>query len=140
MEKHTKDQEDLEIENRYKISLLRTPAQEKIPLNTPLKENQKFLVEKETIEMLEKGAIKVSLQKDQLSQNRFLSNLFVVKKNGWDYQRVINLHFKMESLPTLKYMKERDYMCKINLKDAYFTVPLDKSCRHLVRFSREENL
>ena len=120
--------------------MLRTPAQEKIPLNTPLKENQKFLVEKETIEMLEKGAIKVSLQKDQLSQNRFLSNLFVVKKNGWDYQRVINLHFKMESLPTLKYMKERDYMCKINLKDAYFTVPLDKSCRHLVRFSWEENL
>ena len=28
-EKHTKDQENLEIENRYKISLLRTPAQEK---------------------------------------------------------------------------------------------------------------
>ena len=31
-------------------------------------------------------------------------------------------------------MKGRDYMCKIDLKDAYFTVPLDKLCRHLVRF------
>ena len=88
--------------------------------------------------MLEKRAIKVSLQKNQLSQNQFLSNLFVLKKNGWGYQRVINLktlnqfvpymHFKMESLQTLKYMmKERDYMCKIDLIDAYFTVPLDKS-------------
>ena len=31
-------------------------------------------------------------------------------------------------------MKERDYICIIDLKDAYFTVLLDKSCRHLVRF------
>ena len=47
----------------------------------------------------------------------------------------------MESLQTLKYMvKERDYMCKIDLKDAYFTIPLDKSCRHLVRFLWEGNL
>ena len=150
-EKLTKDQENLEIENRYKISLLRTPAQEKISLNTPLKENQKFLVEKEMKEMLKNGAIKVSLQNDQLSQNQFLSNLFAVKKNGCGYQRVTNLktlnqfvpymHFKMESLQTLKYMmKERDYMCKINLKDAYFTVPLDKSCDHLARLSWEGNL
>ena len=30
-------------------------------------------------------------------------------------------------------MKGRDYMCKVDLKDAYFTVPLGKSCCHLVR-------
>ena len=44
------------------------------------------------------------------------------------------MSFKMESLQTLKYvMKERDYICKIDLKDAYFVVPLDKSCHHLAR-------
>ena len=37
-------------------------------------------------------------------------------------------------------MKETDYMCKIDLKDTYFIVPLDKSCRHLVRFLWEGNL
>ena len=38
-------------------------------------------------------------------------------------------------------MKERDYMCKIDLKDAYFTIPLDKSCRHLVEiFMGRESL
>ena len=45
------------------------------------------------------------------------------------------MHFKMESLQTLKYMmKERDNICKTDLNDAYFAVPLDKSRRHLVRF------
>ena len=98
--------------------------------------------------MLKNGAIKVSLQNDQLSQNQFLSNLFAVKKNGCGYQRVINLktlnqfvpymHFKMESLQTLKYMmKERDYMCKIDLIDPYFTVPLDKSSFSKVFMGRE---
>ena len=80
-EKLSKDHEILEIVKGYKIPLLRTPVQEKIPLNTPLKENQKFLVEKEIKEMFEKGAIKnVSQHKDQHAQNQFLSNLFLVKK------------------------------------------------------------
>ena len=46
-EKLTNDKEMLEMVKRYKILLLRTPVQEKIPVNTPLKEDQKFLVEKE---------------------------------------------------------------------------------------------
>ena len=43
--------ETLKIVKGYKIPLLRTPVQEKIPLNTSLKENQ-------FKEMFEKGAIK----------------------------------------------------------------------------------
>ena len=50
-EKLTEDQEILKIVNGCKIPLLRTPVQEKIPLNTSLKENQ-------IKEMFEKGAIK----------------------------------------------------------------------------------
>ena len=102
--------------------------------------------------MLEKGAIKkVSQHKDQHAQNQFLSNLFLVRKKDDGYRPAIILkplnkfvtymHFKMESLQTLTYMiKERDYICKIDLKDTYFTVPLDKLCRYLVRFLREGNL
>ena len=37
-------------------------------------------------------------------------------------------------------MKERDYVCKTDLKDACFTVPLDKSCRHLVKMLWGGNL
>ena len=91
---------------------------------------------------------KVSQHKDLHAQNQFLSNLFLIRKKDVGYCPVINLktmnqfvpymHFKMESFQTL--MKERGYMYKIDLKDAYFTVSLDKSCRHLVRFLWEGNL
>ena len=151
-EKLTKYQEILEITKRCKIPLLRTPVQKKIPLNAPLKENQKFLVEKEIKEMLEKGAItKVLQHKNQHVQNQFLNNFFLIRKKDRGYRPVINLktlnhfvpsmHFKPESLQILKYMmKERDCLCKIDLKNAYFTVPLDKSCRNLMKFLWEGNL
>ena len=59
-EKLTEDQEILKIVNGYKIPLLRTPVQEKIPLNTSLKENQ-------IKEMFEKGAIKKVSQRKACS-------------------------------------------------------------------------
>ena len=87
----------------------------------------------------------------QHAQNQFLSNLFVVRKKYGGYCPVINIktldhfvpykHIKTESLRTLKYMmKERDYMCKFDLKDVYFSVPLDKLCPYLLRFLWEGNL
>ena len=102
--------------------------------------------------MLEKRKIKkVSQHKYQHAQNQFLSNLFLVRKKDRGCRLVLNLKtlnqflpyilFKMESLWTLIYMmKERDYMCKFNLKDTYFSVPIYKSCGNLVRFSWEANL
>ena len=83
-EKLTQDHEILEIVKGYKIPLLRTPIQEKVPLNTPLNKNQKFLVEKEIKEMLETGAIEnFSQHKDQHVQNQTLRNIFPVRKKRW---------------------------------------------------------
>ena len=107
--------EILEIVKGHKIPFLRTPAQEKIYLNMPLKGNQKSLVEKEIRKMLEMGTIKkVSQHKDQHAQNQFLSILFLVRKKDEGSHPVMNLktlnqfvpfmHFKMENLHTLKYM------------------------------------
>ena len=75
-----------------KILLLRTPAQEKVLLNTSSNENKKFLVEKGINEMLEKRAVKkVCQHKDQHSQSQFLSNLFLVMKKDLGYRAVLNL-------------------------------------------------
>ena len=51
------------------------------------------------------------------------------------------LHFKMKGLHLLKDMlKEKHYMCKIDLKDAYFYVPLHRKHRTFTRFCWESHL
>ena len=86
--------------------------------------------EKETISLevenlLKKGAVEqVCPQKDQS-----LSNIFIVKKKDRGNRPVIKLkelnqyipflHFKMESLQSLKTLLQKN-MCKLDLKDAYF--------------------
>ena len=92
-------------------------------------------------EILKKGAIR----KVQLSNREFVSNLFFVNKKDGDQTPVINLkqlntyipycHFRMEGLQNLKYMLQKgDYMCKLDLQDAYFSFPLEKNSRQFVRF------
>ena len=81
--------------------------------------------------MLMKGAIIVFDPK----QNQFLSSLFLAKKKDGGNRPVDNLkdlnsnipyqHFKMEGLFLLKEMLlPGGKMCKIDLKDGYFAIPL----------------
>ena len=47
----------------------------------------------------------------------------------------------MEGLHCLKYVLQKgDHMCKIDLKDAYFNIPLHKDSQKLVRFLWAGNL
>ena len=50
-------------------------------------------------------------------------------------------HFKMKGLNLLQNMLQKgDYMCKLDLKDAYFCVPLKKESGKYVRFQWEVTL
>ena len=50
-------------------------------------------------------------------------------------------HFKMEGLILMKYLlQEGDYMCKIDLSDAYFTMPINQKYRKHLRFKSEGTL
>ena len=91
--------------------------------------------------MLEKDAIREAIHcKDQ-----FFSHLFPVSKKDEGQRLRINLkelntfipykHFKMKGLHLLKEILERDnYLCKLDLKYAYFCIPLNKQSRKYVRF------
>ena len=84
--------------------------------------------------------------------DQFLSNILLVKKKDGVNRPCINLkalnkfiiqykHFKMEGLHCLKYLLEKkDFLCKIDLKDSYFSVPLCMSSRKFVRFVWSGNL
>ena len=94
--------------------------------------------------MLKKGAI----QKTSVEKCQFLSKLFlVVRKNGGSRPvisiknmnaSILYLYFKMEGLHLLKFMlKVKNYMCKIELKNAYICNPLHWQHQKYIRFCWE---
>ena len=136
----------LSVVKGYRIPFIKIYFQQKIPNFTRMNKKQIALVNLELKEMLRKGAVK----RTQPAQREFLSNLFLVGKKDRGFRPVINLkmlnqfipflHFKMEDLSQLKHIiQEGDWMCKLDLKDAYFTVPLDQDSRKFVRFQWKEN-
>ena len=129
------------------IRFVSPPFQEKIPNLTKMSIEQFSLVEQEVLKMLEKGVI----QKVVLTQGQLLSNLFLVEKKDRGNRPAINLknlnkfilyeHFKMEGLHCLKmYLEQDDLLRKIDLKEAYFSVPLNINSQKLVRFQWSGNI
>ena len=51
------------------------------------------------------------------------------------------VHFKMEGMHTLRdVLKENDWMTKVDLKDAYFMIPIEEVDREMLRFSTQGRL
>ena len=74
-------------------------------------------------------------EKEEPGKFRPIINLRQLNENV-PYQK-----FKMESLKDLKnLLKKRDLLVKIDLKDAYFTVPLNQESEKFVRFQWNGNL
>jgi len=81
--------------------------------------------------MLGKGEIKQT----QRVEGQFLSNIFLRKKKDGTFRPVVNLRelnshiphqkFKMETLKDVKdTLREGDFMVKLDLNDAYLSIPL----------------
>lgn len=91
--------------------------------------------------LLKKGAI----SKCQYKKGQILSSYFLIKKPGGKYRFILNLkklnsfilthHFKMEDYRNVQKLLSRDcYMAKIDLKDAYYLLPIDKRYKKFLRF------
>ena len=109
--------------------------------------DQSTLVNQEIESMVQKGAI----QKVPHVSGEFLSNLFLVDKLDGGKRPEINLknlnlfilyqHFKMEGLHLLRdLLQEGDYMCKIDLRNAYFIKPINQKYRKYLKFKWEGTL
>ena len=78
-------------------------------------------------------------------KNQFFSNIFTIPKKGGGRKPVVDMrdlnsfiepvHFKMEDLSYLPSTLQRgDFMCNIDLQDAYQTIPIAKKSRIYLRF------
>ena len=96
----------------------------------------------EIAEMIAKGAI----QEASHTGRGFVSNMFLVPKKDDGQRPVINLkkfnefvhteHFKMEGIHLLEdLLKKGDWMAKVDLKDAYFMIPIREQYRDFLKFA-----
>ena len=83
----TKDQWALQTVGDYQLDLVRSPYQPQIPNQIKTTQENSTLVTLEVMEMLSKGAI----VETQLTQDSFVSQIFLVEKKDGGQRPVINL-------------------------------------------------
>ena len=124
-----------------KVIFSETPVQWRDPHWPRFSETEQSRLQEEVVKMMEKGAIKVAApRKDQ-----FLGHLFLRPKKDGTFRPVLNLkklnefvryeHFKMEGMSMVAdLLVKDDWMIKIDLKDAYYCVPIAETHRKFFRF------
>ena len=123
------------------MDFIETPLQNHPP-HVPrfaLDEIQRITVEVQT--MLDKGAIEKTAQ----SPDQFVGHIFLRPKKNGTFRPVFNLkplnrfiryeHFKMEGMQMLSSMLQNgDWMCTLDIKDAYFCVAVGQNHQKYLRF------
>ena len=110
-----------------------------------MNQEERLQINSETKEMLRKGTI----QQVKSKPAEFLNNLFLVNNKVGAHRPVINLKF-LNSHTLARFQNGRDdlikalirenyFLIKIDLKDPYFGIPLDKSFRKYIPFQWEGN-
>ena len=137
----TQDEWVLNKVNGYRIEFPRKPYQHRKPPQLAFTEKEEECMQAEIQSMLEKQAI--SLVEE--SSESFFSQMFLVPKKDGRQRPVINLkrlnqsvkteHFKIEGIHMLKdLLRAGDWMAKIDLKDAYFMIPIAQEDRDFLNF------
>ena len=136
----TQDSWILDTVRGYQIPFRERPPNRQIPAFT-FTETESKLISAEVGELLRKQAISRTVSDDS-----FISNIFLVPKGKGIWRLILNLkalnlyiehqHFKMEDIRCVKDLLNRgDYMCKLDLKDAYLSIPITQSHRKYLKFA-----
>lgn len=146
-EKISKNRYILESISGYKIPFIKKP---KATFNLyqklfSIKENR--MLSLTVKEFLSSGAI----SKCKYKKGQFLSPYFLIKKPNGSMRFILNLkklnefvfspHFKLEDYKVVKNLISKDcFMSTLDLKDAYFSIPICKKHRKFLRFKFDGSL
>jgi len=138
----TSDPWTLEVVKGYHLEFSKPPFQASPSHNVAKSLSEQQLLEGEIQALIQKQAV----VKPNPSRDQFVSRIFLVTKKDGSYRPVINLrpfncfiqkhHFKMEGAGMLRdLLQTSDWMCSIDLKDAYLSVGIFQGHRQYLRFT-----
>ena len=123
------------------IPFVELPVQDREPHPYRLSAEESEFVDSEVGRMLEKGILEIA---DPV-EGQVISNVFLRPKKDGSFRMILDLtwvntfveyeHFKMHSIQTATdMMREGCWMSSIDLKDAYYSVPVTVGQRRFLRF------
>ena len=123
------------------IELDRIPYQSSVPPPLNFTEAECNYMDREVETLLKKGVVKESRKEN----GDYFSNVFLRPKKDGSYRIILNLkhfntwvtyrHFKMDSLKSaISLMTPNCYMASIDLKDAYYSVPVKEEFQKFLKF------
>lgn len=139
----TSDQFILDSVSHYKIEFVAGfPQQEVVPREICFSIQEQHIIQNEIDKLLTKGVIKETTH----CTGEYISSIFIRPKKDGTYRLILNLknlndhveyhHFKMDTLQSaIRLMKQNCYMASVDLRDAYYSVPIDKEYQKFLRFS-----
>ena len=104
-------------------------------------ENESMIINEEIAKLLKKGVIAHT----DIKPNDFFSSVFTRPKKDGSKRMILNLknlnefilspHFKMDSIYTvINMIKPNVWMASVDLKDAYFSVPINEKHQNFFKF------
>ena len=134
------------ISRGYKLQFAAEPPTFEKVIFSQAKGQAALILQQEIISLLEKKAIREVAPHENM--NGFYSRYFLVKKKGGGMRPILDLRalnrylkrfrFKMlTNAALLRMMRQGDYYTSIDLKDAYFHIPIYPPHRKFLRFGYE---
>lgn len=131
----------------YRIPFIKKPVQFHSPNPKIISSSEAKLMLKEINVLVEKGVI----EKATPSHDQFISKIFLTDKANGEKRFILNLkqlnafvyaaHFKMEDTRTAaKLIPKNGFMATIDLKDAYYLIPVHSKHKKYLRFKFKEQL